>query len=176
MAIPDRTQIDPACIDHALPHICILERVAPGISRIRVAGQALGDYLGQDLRGLPLCTLFGGASRDRFQGFLEQVFALPALVDLPISARWGLGRPALSGRILLLPLTDGAGRTTRALAAIHTVGVPGRLPRAFELDQAAPVRIENLADMDPAPIPVRTAPPVPHPSSRPWLRLVVSNG
>ena len=174
--VPDRVAIDPACIDQALPHAFVLERLAPGVGRVRVAGKRLGDYLGQDLRGLPICTLFAPESRERFQGWLEQVFALPALVELPLSSRWGLGRPRLTGRMLLLPLRDGTGKVTRAIGAIRTEGGLGRLPRAFELAEDGAVRIQNLADMPVVKASAtQVAPPVPHPASRPYLRLVVSN-
>jgi hypothetical protein len=175
--VPDRSTVDPARIDHALPHAFILERIAPGTARVRVSGQRMNDYLGMDLRGMPICTLFTAAARESFQGWLEQVFALPALVDLPLTSRWSLGQPRLTGRMLLLPLADSAGKVTRALGAVRTEGIPGRLPRAFDISDG--VRIRNLADLPHGPAVRRlrsVQAAVPLAGERPWLKLVVSNG
>jgi hypothetical protein len=197
--IPARTEVDPARIDAALPYSFIIERIAPGIGRMRVAGQRIGEFLGMEARGMPLCAMFAGDSKDRIQGYLEQVFKLPALIELPITSTWSFGRPRLNGRLLLLPLLDTNGDVTRALGAIRVDGPTGRAPRAFELAEAGAVRIENVNDMPskagslPAPVSAfsnprlarltglsepeapRFAPPVPRQGERPYLRLVISN-
>ena len=203
--LPARTEVDPARIDAALPYSFILERIAPGIGRMRVAGQRIGDYLGMEARGMPLCAMFNAESKERVQGYLEQVFLLPALIEVPLISGWGLGRPRLSGRMLLLPLLDTNGAVTRALGAIRTEGGLGRAPRAFEMPEWGAVRIENVSEMAPvkglppqqplrsdlprsritamaeATVPFTPfrrgaeAPPAPHKAARPYLRLVVSN-
>jgi hypothetical protein len=166
--LPARTAVDPVGLAAALPHTFIAERIAPGIARVRVAGQRINDYMGMDLRGMPICSLFGGPARDVFQGWLEQVFALPAVVDLPLQSGWALGRPRLTGRMILLPLLDAEGRVTRALGALRTDGTLGRLPRAFTIPDDTTVRLVNVADLPPGPLPRLR-------SERPFLRLVVSN-
>jgi hypothetical protein len=163
--LPARTEVDPSRIDAALPHSFILERLAPGVARMRVAGQMVSAYLGTEARGLPLCALFDGDSKERVMGWLEQVFACPAIVELPLSSSWGFGRPRLSGRMLLLPLHDGTGAVTRAMGAISVEGAPGRTPRSFALAEWAPVRIENVTGL----------PAMTGTAQRPALRLVVSN-
>ena len=201
--LPARTEVDPARIDAALPYSFILERIAPGVGRMRVAGQRIGDYLGMEARGMPLCAMFAAESKERVQGYLEQVFLLPALIELPLISGWGLGRPRLSGRMLLLPLLDTNGAVTRALGAIRTEGGLGRAPRAFEVPEWGAVRIENVSEMAAAqgsalpplrpslprtritgmeeatvpfaPFRSNLTPPVPQKAVRPYLRLVVSN-
>ncbi len=142
--LPVRHDLDPARIDAALPHSCVLERIAPGVARIRVAGQKLSAHLSGDARGLPLSTLFQPASRQRLAELLEMVFDEPALVDLPVLSEAGLGRPPLSGRLLLLPLRDAKGGVTQALGALMVDGPPGRRPRRFSIPARPEPRIERL--------------------------------
>lgn len=184
--LPARADVDPARLDSALPHAFILERVAPGIGRIRVAGQALSMLWGAEPRGMPLCTLFGVASRDRLQGFLEQVFALPALVELPLITARRFVRPRIAGRILVLPLADRQGDVSRAIGAIW---MEGAVTGPLEVPENTAVRIENVEDM-PLPQGTGAAPMTVQRTARPMivrqiasaaapvrghLRLVVSN-
>jgi hypothetical protein len=183
--LPARAAVDPARLDSALPHAFILERVAPGIGRIRVAGQMISQICEVEPRGMPLCSLFSAGSRDRLQGYLEQVFALPALVELPLCSARRLIRPRVAGRILLLPLADAQGLVSRAIGAIW---LDEATTGALDLPDDGPVRIDNVHDM-PQPN-GRTAQPImltrPQPMilrhiaradtpHRGHLRLVVSN-
>ncbi len=52
--LPRRDQIDPRGIAGALENTFLLERVAPGIARFRLAGMQLHDLMGMDVRGMPL--------------------------------------------------------------------------------------------------------------------------
>lgn len=73
--VPRRADIAPDALGHALPFTFMLHRVAPGIGRIRVAGQKLHDILRMDPRGIPLSAFFEGTiaaplpciSRPRFR-------------------------------------------------------------------------------------------------------------
>ena len=82
--IPVRSEVDPARIDSALPHAFILDRVAPGIGRLRVAGQKLSSFVGMDARGLPLTSFFSADARDTVMAQTELVFSRPALVEVPL--------------------------------------------------------------------------------------------
>jgi hypothetical protein len=132
-ALPQRETIDPRGIAEALESTFLLERVAPGIARFRIAGMHLHDLIGMDLRGMPLSTLFDPAARTRLAEGLEAVFTTPAILELWLEAEHGLGRPQLEGRMLVLPLSDAAGKTTLALGCLAMAGGMGRPPRRFAM-------------------------------------------
>ncbi len=53
--IPFRSQIDPRGLENILRQTFILERIAPGIARFRLAGgQALNEMAAMEVRGMPL--------------------------------------------------------------------------------------------------------------------------
>lgn len=176
--LPRRADLDASRIAGALPHAFILEKAAPGVARLRIAGRALTAILGTEPRGLPLTVLFGAASRTELAGWLERCFATPALVELPVETAQGPFRPALTGRLLLLPMLDQDGDITRALGGLFLDGVPRRTPLRLELpgrggrceplrrpaDESGPVYGQRVAAAGGL-----------RESERPYLRLVVSN-
>ena len=181
--IPVRSEVDPARIDSALPYAFILDRVAPGVGRLRVAGQKLSVLVGMDARGLPLTSFFSADARDLVMRQTELVFARPALVEVPLVSHRSLGRPKLAGKMLLLPLLGPDGDVSRALGAIFTDGMIGRTPRRFDVDAALDIRCEELPEPRQHPLAAvagSRATPLfsdKRPAvSRPALRLVVNNG
>ena len=167
--LPRRVDVDPAGLDGALPHAFVLERLAPGVGRLRVAGRALSAYLGAEARGLPLSQLFAADSREALGRHLDAVFDGPALVEVAVACAPRAFRPRLKGRMILLPLSEPGGAVTRALGALMLDGAPGRGPQRFEVG-AEPTRVEALGVRPAAAGPQGLAE-----SERPWLRLVVSN-
>ena len=132
-ALPARNTIDPRGIAEALESTFLLERVAKGVARFRIAGMHLHDLIGMDVRGMPLSTLFDPAGRNRSSDGLEAVFTTPAVLEIWLEAERGLGRPRLEGRILVLPLSDAQGQTTLALGCLAMSGALGRAPRRFAI-------------------------------------------
>ncbi len=133
MALPQRDMIDPRGIAEALERTFLLERVAPGIARFRIAGMHLHDLIGLDVRGMPLSTLFDPVARTRLAEGLEAVFTTPAILEMWLEAERGLGRPRLEGRMLVLPLSDAQGQSTLALGCLALAGGLGRAPRRFAM-------------------------------------------
>ncbi len=131
--LPRRAQIDPRGIEGALEGAFILERIAPGIARFRLAGMALVELMGMEVRGMPLSALFDPVGRRALATGLEQVFSGPAVLDLRLVAERGIGRPELTGRMLILPLADDDGQIRLALGCLATAGEPGRTPRRFRI-------------------------------------------
>ncbi|WP_373356949.1 PAS domain-containing protein [Pseudoroseicyclus sp. CXY001] len=140
--LPARGEIDPNRIDDALPHAFILEKVAPGIGRMRVAGHALSAELGMEPRGMPISAFFLPEARGALRMWLNQLWSVPALVDLPVHSSRAIGRPRASGRLLLLPLADEAGETTRALGALVLDTPAGRTPRRLSIGPSETLRWE----------------------------------
>ncbi|MCW1917640.1 PAS domain-containing protein [Rhodobacter sp. KR11] len=132
-SLPARDRIDPRGIAGALENTFLLERIAPGIARFRIAGMMVHDVMGMDVRGMPLSALYEPQGRNRLSDALEGVFAGPATLELWLEAERSIGRPPLEGRMLLLPLTSAAGKTELALGCLALDGVVGRAPRRFAI-------------------------------------------
>ena len=174
--LPARTDIAPSKIDRALPHAFILQRVAPGTARFRVAGQRLHELLKMDARGMPLGTLFLPQAREQAQKLLETAFTEPAIIAIPLTSPASLLRPALTGTMLLLPLRDRSDAATRMLGALVTDHDGGGRPRRFMIPQGARIRHEPIGT-GPAAAGLIPRPHTQRPDAmRPALRLVVNNG
>jgi len=174
--LPARTDLSPGKIDHALPHAFILQRVAPGIGRFRVAGQSLHNLLKMDARGMPFGTLFLPEARAQAQQLLELAFCGPAIVAVPLVSPGTLLRPALTGTILLLPLRDKEDKTTRMLGALVTDQDGGPRPRRFAIPQDARIRHETIGVQLASTRSTARAQAKRPDAARPALRLVVNNG
>ncbi len=170
---PLRSEIDPRGMAGALEHSFVLERVAPGVARFRIAGMDLTDMMGMEVRGMPVLSLIDPPARADFGRALEAVFAGPSILEMALEAERGIGRPALEGRLLVLPLRNRAGATALALGCLATEGAIGRAPRRFAIARQmltplglpAPAMAEGMAEAA-APYVAR---PVP---GHPYLRLV----
>lgn len=141
-ALPRRDEIDPRGIARALENTFLIERVAPGIARFRIAGMQLHDLMGMDVRGMPLSSLIEPAGRNRLSEALEQVFAGPSALEVWLEGERGIGRPALEGRLLILPLTAQRGDVALAMGCLALDGALGRAPRRFAI---AGVMSERIA-------------------------------
>ena len=187
--VPARAAIGPRGIETALDRSFLIERIAPGHARFRLAGRRLCDLMGMEVAGMPLSALIAPGDRAALAEVLEAVFATPALADLIVAAPRSLGRPAIMGRMLLMPLRGLSGATDRALGCLAVEGAAGRSPRRLTLISR---RIEALA-ADPGPLaggagrpatlpPVAPPPglaegaadfaPAPPPRGRPKLRVI----
>jgi hypothetical protein len=169
---PSRSEVDPRGLAGALENSFVIERVAPGIARFRIAGMHLGEIMGMDVRGMPVLSLIDPPARATFRVALEAVFAGPSILEMALEAERGIGRPRLEARLLLLPLRDRTGATALALGCLATDGKIGRAPRRLAIAQhrltaLTPKPAYEMAD---AGIPfLRAAKPIP---GQPHLRLV----
>lgn len=140
-AVPARADIQPQGIHRALDYAFILERIAPGAARFRLAGQHVIDLMGMEVRGMAFCSLANPSSRGRWSDVLESVFRAPQLAQMTLHAKAEYARPELSARLLLLPLSSDLGDVTRALGCIIAEGQIGIAPRRFDLisDEVMPI-------------------------------------
>ncbi len=131
--IPFRSQIDPRGLEQVLEYAFILERIAPGVARFRLAGQHLCNLAGMEVRGMPLTSFFTPGSRSQVSAILEHVFDTPAVAELMLEGeRQGL-RGECEARLLLLPLKSDLGDCSRLLGVLVADGDFGRQPRRFEV-------------------------------------------
>ncbi|MFQ6548350.1 PAS domain-containing protein [Aestuariibius sp. 2305UL40-4] len=175
--IPRRSDVDPRDMRGVLDHTFILERIAPGVARVRIAGQHIKALTGQEARGLPLSVLFEVPARDALARQLERVFSDPAIVCLPIVADGPTG--PVKAEMLMLPLMSEQGRVSRALGGISTFSEIRQASRRLTLARGE-VRVDRIDTErqldhlvasfaeDPAPFAHRT----PSAPERPALHLV----
>ena len=161
--MPARADIDPRGIDRALEFAFILERVAPGMGRFRLAGQHICDLMGMEVRGMPLTSLFAPEGRKQIADLTEAVFARPAIAEAQLVSEAGIGKPGLAGHLVMLPLTDDFGAVTRVLGCFvaeplrntgeaEDIHDAGRAPRRFTVTGARikPLEMPPLNEPQPA--------------------------
>ncbi len=175
--LPLRSEIDPRGIDGALEGAFLLERVAPTVARFRLAGMSLVDLMGMEVRGMPLSAMFAPADRKKLAEALQQVFATPATLDMTLEAERGIGKPALSARMLILPLGQSDDERPQALGCLALSGEIGRNQRRFHVStlrhEVLPAAAHSLRQIRTAGMAEAAAGFAPHPTStKPKLRLI----
>lgn len=172
--MPTRAEIDPRGIDRALGHTFILEKVAPGMARFRLAGQHLNRIMGMDVRGMPVSALLNAESRPEFALHLKDLFDGKATLRIELAATGAFGRPALMAEMILLPLNDPATGIDRALGCLVSDGQLGNSPRRFTITHVQPREMAPTAQKTPAFAegPAPYAPRLTPTAKRPHLRLV----
>jgi len=118
-ALPRRDQVHPRALSDVLPHVFILERVAPGVARFRVAGAQLMKLAGLDVRGVPISTFFHANGRKGLSTALEACFDGPAIVEATLIARSVKRGPEVRGHIILCPIMSDSGEVSRILGAVQ---------------------------------------------------------
>ncbi|WP_299731724.1 PAS domain-containing protein [uncultured Tateyamaria sp.] len=131
--MPKRSEIDPRGIESALEHTFVLERIAPGMARIRIAGSHLSDLMGMEVRGMPLTSLITPPCRRQINDLLEDVCQRPAVCEMRLNAEISVTKPQLDGRLLLMPLKSDLGDVSRILGCLVAQGDIGHTPRRFDV-------------------------------------------
>lgn len=131
--MPARGDVDPRGIADMLEFAFVLEKIAPGVARMRLAGMHLNDLMAMEVRGMPITAMFLPEARRALQTVLESVLESPAKAQLTLESDSGLTRPKLEAQMVLLPLKDEYGRPTRVLGALQAKGKIGRGPRRFRI-------------------------------------------
>jgi len=156
-AVPYRAHIDPRRIAPLLADAFVAERIAPGLTRLRIAGMNLSDLMGMEVRGMPLSSFIAPASREAFALHMVDLFDRPATLRMALCSKGGPGRPELRGTLVMLPLRSDLGDVSRALGCLLTTGATagaaggtGRAPRRFEIvhTRIAPVNEDGDEDED----------------------------
>ena len=132
--VPSRAEIDPRGLAGSLSQAFVLERIAKGLARFRIAGSHVSDLMGLEVRGMPLSTVFLPEARLTLADALEAAFDDPSIIRFQLSAETGFGRPALTGHMVLLPLRSDLGEISRILGGIEMDGDLGRAPRRLRIE------------------------------------------
>jgi hypothetical protein len=181
-ALPHREAVSPSGLGGALENCFIVERIAPGMGRFRVAGSAVTDVLGLEPRGMPLTMLLEPVARGTLTRVLDEVFTAATALDITLEAERAIGRPHLAARMILLPIRGASGEYHQAIGALALSGQIGRAPRRFGITRMRSETIDApAAFIQPALQPLNLTDELPHftirPSSenpRAHLRLVHS--
>ncbi len=159
--VPLRSQIDPRGMENALEYAFLMERIAPSMAKIRVAGSHLSDLMGMQIAGMPLSSLIAPSDRDRFGQAVTKLFGDPAIIKIDLKAEGGFGKPDLEGHMLLLPLRSDFGDMSRALGVFVSNGKIGRTPRRFTITNVAVKQAVSSGIIDRRPVKVTEPEPTP---------------
>ncbi len=177
--VPDQTDIDPRAIKRLLPYVFIVEADNPNRPVYRLAGTALCERFGFEMKGTGFLTHWEAQSSLALSSLLQQALFLKQPVCLT-----SIGATADCGMVeletVLLPIKFGEGKPTRFLGMIQIMSDVSQLygrPIAFQRLAASqivredePVAMQNSNPPPPPPPPVyRSHPRAPH------LRLVVNH-
>ncbi|NBR88758.1 MAG: PAS domain-containing protein [Rhodobacteraceae bacterium] len=150
---PLRTELNPCALDAALPWLLVAERIAPGHARLRVAGSALSNLLGMEVRGMPGTIFIEPESRRTFMDTVERVFTTAAVAEVSLISTASYGRPKLGGHLTLWPLASSPETTDRLLGFLYAPGGYGTAPRRFSMgtpcfstDLRPPVALATSSD------------------------------
>jgi hypothetical protein len=132
---PYRAEIDPREFETALENMFIIERIAPGNLRIRLAGMQVCEMMGMEVRGMQPSLLVAEADRPRFDRVLGVVMSEPAVVEIALETpgRAGIVRAAM----LLMPLRSDFGEINRILGCASLEGVIAQAPVSFAVKDIA---------------------------------------
>ncbi len=142
--VPMRSQIDPRGLENVLQYTFILERIAPGLARFRLAGTHLNQLAGMEVRGMPFTAFFEADARPKVKDTLEQVFSAPATAEMGLVSGGGFGRARLQARLILLPLKSDLGDVSRIMGVMLCDGTIGPTPRRFTISDQ---RIKPVSEL-----------------------------
>ncbi|WP_171176519.1 PAS domain-containing protein [Ruegeria sp. HKCCD8929] len=174
--VPNRSNIDPRGLENILEYTFILERIAPGIARFRLAGNHLSKLAGMEVRGMPLTAFFTAAARREISATLEHLFDTPAVAELEMGSEKRMGRAQIEARMILLPLKSDLGDISRVLGVMVADGPISKTPYSFGVTKS---RLRDLNQPEakasaPQPVTGFAEDQAPLDSPAPHLRLVVS--
>ncbi len=174
--VPERSDVNPRGIDRALEYSFVLERVAPGIGRFRLAGMHLCDVLGMEVRGMPLTAFFTTPSRPAVTEAIESMFRDPAIVEASLTSEPGYGMPSFSARMLLLPLRSDLGDINRALGCLVAEGELTNSPTRFDVSSLRTTRVITPMKAEAPAMPARTTMPLPERGALPPTNKGLTSG
>ncbi|MFV1600065.1 MULTISPECIES: PAS domain-containing protein [unclassified Phaeobacter] len=144
--IPSRSQIDPRGLENILPQTFILERIAPGIARFRLAGQRVNEMAGMEVRGMPITAFFTPEARKQMSAAMETMFDTPAIIELTLQTENNRLRGAREARMLLLPLRSDLGDISRALGVFISEGNPTGTSQRFSITETQIRQVSHKGD------------------------------
>jgi hypothetical protein len=131
---PSRSEVDPRRIADALESMFILEALAHGQLRFRLAGTALCEMLGMEARGMLAEGVMTEAHASEITELAHRALSGPGVGVMRVRGEDAEGE-SWTGEILLLPLRSELGELDRVLGCVALTGVSRRRK------PAAPMRL-----------------------------------
>jgi len=113
---PMRSDIDPRAIDGDVRNLFILEDLGNGNIRFRVAGTAIIDAFGIELRGMNARAIMASPARESFTALIAETLADPGVGYARLR---GPGEQGAVWEISLLPLRSDFGSIDRVIGCLH---------------------------------------------------------
>jgi len=178
-AMPDQTDIDPRAIKRMLSYVFILDAADLDRPLYRLAGTALCERYGRELKGTNFLAHWEGQSRTALSSLLRQSLRLKQPVAISsIAATADCGMVELE--TVLAPVTFGPGEPTRFIGMVQIMSdatpLVGRVIAFERLVASQLVREDEpltAFDAPPPPPPFGGDTERSHPKA-PYLRLVVN--
>ncbi|MEO1733807.1 MAG: PAS domain-containing protein [Pseudomonadota bacterium] len=168
--VPMRSEVDPRALENALNHTFVLERIAPGVARFRLAGRVVSNLMGMEVRGMPFSSIFVAPAKSNVALHLEKVFSDTAIAKLSLCGQTEPAQPTLDLRMILLPLLSDFGEVNRALGAIVHDGTIGQTPRRLTVRHVSHERFGDIRTKEP--VPGFAEPTAAYDTGIPYLRVV----
>ena len=127
---PYRAEVDPRDMTGDARHLFVLEDLGQGNMRFRLAGTALLDAFGYELRGMSVRSIMEGKARESFLALVTETLAEPGVGYARLHAPDGV----TVWEVVLLPLRGNFGEIDRLMGCLHPVS--GHTPEARD----APLR------------------------------------
>ncbi len=124
---PYRAEVDPRDMEGDARHLFVLEDLGQGNLRFRLAGTALIDAFGYELRGMSARSVMEGQARESFVALIAETLAEPGVGYARLFAPDGV----TVWEVVLLPLRGNFGQIDRLIGCLHPVS--GRTPEAGDV-------------------------------------------
>ncbi len=124
---PSRAEVDPRDRAGDARHLFVLEDLGQGNLRFRLAGTALIDAFGYELRGMSARSVMEGQARESFVALIAETLAEPGVGYARLFAPDGV----TVWEVVLLPLRGNFGQIDRLIGCLHPVS--GRTPEAGDV-------------------------------------------
>ncbi|MEO1293004.1 MAG: PAS domain-containing protein [Pseudomonadota bacterium] len=120
-AAPYRSEVNPREISHLLENTFILEQIASGKARYRLAGTRLCSQFGMELRGMNALAMWHGECRRQVRTMISKVIEEPTVAHLTCTVETRSGY-LFGAEFLYLPMRADNGEMTRILGCGHYMG------------------------------------------------------
>ncbi|HUS53934.1 MAG TPA: PAS domain-containing protein [Thermohalobaculum sp.] len=146
---PYRAEVDPRDMTGDARHLFVLEDLGQGNMRFRLAGTALLDAFGYELRGMSARSIMQGPARESFVALIAETLAesgvgYARLLAPDETSVW---------EVVLLPLRDNFGKIERLIICLHPVsgrtveaGDTSEMPLRFTIDEMSIRPVEVTPD------------------------------
>jgi hypothetical protein len=143
---PYRAEVDPRSMAGDARHLFVLEDLGQGNMRFRLAGTALLDAFGYELRGMSARSIMQGQARESFVALIAETLAEAGVGYARLLAPDGV----TVWEIILLPLRDNFGKIERLIGCLHPVSgrtiEAGDTPLRFTIDEMSIRTVEVSPD------------------------------